>query len=290
MVVVAAHDRFCSPSSTPWWPCRRRPVFRWRSRREARRQGIAQASPRRAGHAVRTACAGGPAGPGRSGGDHRPTGRVGLRRRPRRAAARPVRPCRHPGRGRGARLPPGPLRYAERLVGHDAALRALTRWRVWLYDCLSPRVPAALAGWRSGDLLARAIDDVDALQDLYLRTLLPVAIAAGRRSDRHGGRRPHPALGRPRPRGPAPRRADRPRPAHLAPRRRRRGGRTRRLPLGPGGRRAGRGTRAPCLRRRCALPVAQSRNSASVPTRWSAVTPASRPGQRCSCRFALPSR
>jgi thiol reductant ABC exporter CydC subunit len=73
----------------------------------------------------------------------------------------------------------GPLRYAERLVGHDAALRALTRWRVWLYDCLSPRVPAALAGWRSGDLLARAIDDVDALQDLYLRTLLPVAIAAG---------------------------------------------------------------------------------------------------------------
>ena len=73
----------------------------------------------------------------------------------------------------------GPLRYAERLVGHDAALRALTRWRLWLYDCLSPRVPAALAGWRSGDLLARAIDDVDALQDLYLRTLLPVAIAVG---------------------------------------------------------------------------------------------------------------
>ena len=73
----------------------------------------------------------------------------------------------------------GPLRYAERLVGHDAALRALTRWRLWLYDRLSPRVPAALAGWRSGDLLARAIDDVDALQDLYLRTLLPVAIAAG---------------------------------------------------------------------------------------------------------------
>ncbi len=73
----------------------------------------------------------------------------------------------------------GPLRYEERLVGHDAALRALTRWRVWLYDCLTPRVPAALAGWRSGDLLARAIDDVDALGDLYLRTLLPVAIAVG---------------------------------------------------------------------------------------------------------------
>lgn len=73
----------------------------------------------------------------------------------------------------------GPLRYAERLVGHDAALRALTRWRVWLYDRLSPRVPAALAAWRSGDLLARAIDDVDTLQDLYLRALLPATIAVG---------------------------------------------------------------------------------------------------------------
>jgi thiol reductant ABC exporter CydC subunit len=73
----------------------------------------------------------------------------------------------------------GPLRYAERLVGHDAALRALTRWRVWLYDCLTPRVPAGLAGWRSGDLLTRAVDDVDSLQDLYLRTLLPIAIAIG---------------------------------------------------------------------------------------------------------------
>jgi ATP-binding cassette subfamily C protein CydC len=73
----------------------------------------------------------------------------------------------------------GPLRYSERLVGHDAALRALTRWRVWLYDCLTPRVPAALAGWRSGDLLTRAIDDVDTLQDLYLRTVLPVAVAVG---------------------------------------------------------------------------------------------------------------
>jgi ATP-binding cassette, subfamily C, bacterial CydC len=73
----------------------------------------------------------------------------------------------------------GPLRYGERLVGHDAALRALARWRLWLYDCLTPRVPAALAGWRSGDLLTRAIDDVDTLQDLYLRTVLPVAIAVG---------------------------------------------------------------------------------------------------------------
>jgi ATP-binding cassette, subfamily C, bacterial CydC len=73
----------------------------------------------------------------------------------------------------------GPLRYAERLIGHDAALRALGQWRVWLYDRLAARVPSAFADWRSGDLLSRAIDDVDALTDLYLRTLLPVAIACG---------------------------------------------------------------------------------------------------------------
>jgi ATP-binding cassette, subfamily C, bacterial CydC len=73
----------------------------------------------------------------------------------------------------------GPLRYAERLVGHSAALRALTQWRLWLYDRLAARVPSAFADWRSGDLLARAIDDVDALTDLYLRTLLPVVVAVG---------------------------------------------------------------------------------------------------------------
>ena len=70
----------------------------------------------------------------------------------------------------------GPLRYGERLVGHDAAFRSLARWRVWLYDRLEPLAPAGLLGWRSGDVLARVTDDVDTLQDLYLRCLLPVGV------------------------------------------------------------------------------------------------------------------
>ena len=70
----------------------------------------------------------------------------------------------------------GPLRYGERLVAHDAAFRALTGWRVWLYDRLEPLAPAGLRAWRSGDLLSRAIEDVDTLQDLYLRGLLPVVV------------------------------------------------------------------------------------------------------------------
>jgi ATP-binding cassette, subfamily C, bacterial CydC len=70
----------------------------------------------------------------------------------------------------------GPLRYGERLVAHDAAFRSLSKWRVWLYDRLEPLAPAGLAVWRTGDLLVRATDDVDTLQDLYLRGLLPVAV------------------------------------------------------------------------------------------------------------------
>ncbi len=70
----------------------------------------------------------------------------------------------------------GPLRYGERLVAHDAAFHSLVRWRVWLYDHLEPLAPAGLRGWRSGDLLARVTDDVDTLQDLYLRCLLPVGV------------------------------------------------------------------------------------------------------------------
>ena len=70
-----------------------------------------------------------------------------------------------------------PLRYGERLVSHDAAFSALARWRVWLYNRLEPLAPAGLAGWKSGDLLSRAIEDVDALQDLYLRGLIPVVVA-----------------------------------------------------------------------------------------------------------------
>jgi thiol reductant ABC exporter CydC subunit len=71
----------------------------------------------------------------------------------------------------------GPLRYAERLVSHDAALGALGRVRLWLYDQVAPRSPAGIAGWRNGDLLARATADVDLLQDVYLRGVAPLVTA-----------------------------------------------------------------------------------------------------------------
>src|SRR4051812_6232644 len=71
----------------------------------------------------------------------------------------------------------GLARYGERLTGHDAAFRALARLRVRIYGRLEPLAPAALPAFREGDLLARFVGDVDALQDLFLRVLPPFAIA-----------------------------------------------------------------------------------------------------------------
>jgi thiol reductant ABC exporter CydC subunit len=73
----------------------------------------------------------------------------------------------------------GLCRYGERLVGHDAAFRVLREIRVGLYDRLERLAPLGLPAFRSGDLLARMVHDVDALQDLLLRVLPPFAIALG---------------------------------------------------------------------------------------------------------------
>ncbi|HEY7421162.1 MAG TPA: thiol reductant ABC exporter subunit CydC [Gaiellaceae bacterium] len=72
-------------------------------------------------------------------------------------------------------------RYAERLWSHDLALRALGHVRARFYEDIEPLAPAGLEAFRSGDLMTRMIDDVDALQGLYLRGLGPplVALAAG---------------------------------------------------------------------------------------------------------------
>jgi thiol reductant ABC exporter CydC subunit len=73
----------------------------------------------------------------------------------------------------------GLCRYAERLVGHDAAFRVLAEIRVALYDRLERLAPLGLPAFRSGDLLARLVHDVETLQDLLLRVLPPFAIALG---------------------------------------------------------------------------------------------------------------
>ena len=72
-------------------------------------------------------------------------------------------------------------RYADRLWSHDLVLRALGRVRARFYERIEPLAPAELEGFRQGDLMARMVGDVDALQGLYLRGVGPVlvAVAAG---------------------------------------------------------------------------------------------------------------
>jgi ATP-binding cassette subfamily C protein CydC len=69
------------------------------------------------------------------------------------------------------------FRYAERLVGHDTALRVLANLRVRVYERLERLAPTGLPAFRSGDLLARLVHDVDAVQDLFLRVIAPWGIA-----------------------------------------------------------------------------------------------------------------
>jgi thiol reductant ABC exporter CydC subunit len=69
------------------------------------------------------------------------------------------------------------LRYAERLAGHDAALGLLAGYRVTAYDALARLAPAGLADYRSGDLIARLVADIDSLADRWLRVRLPYVAA-----------------------------------------------------------------------------------------------------------------
>ena len=69
-------------------------------------------------------------------------------------------------------------RYAERLVTHEATLRALADLRVWLFGRLIPLAPARLAALRSAELFARLRADIDALEHVYLAVLVPTGVAA----------------------------------------------------------------------------------------------------------------
>ncbi|HEX3812157.1 MAG TPA: thiol reductant ABC exporter subunit CydC [Mycobacteriales bacterium] len=72
----------------------------------------------------------------------------------------------------------GVLRYAERLAGHDAALRSLADLRVRVYAALAALRPAELRRRHSGELLGTVVAEVDAVTDLVVRCLIPAGSAA----------------------------------------------------------------------------------------------------------------
>jgi ATP-binding cassette, subfamily C, bacterial CydC len=74
---------------------------------------------------------------------------------------------------RGFAIFRGVFRYVERLAGHDVALRAVAELRSRVYATLVRR-----PGGRDGDALSRMVSDVDSVQDLLLRCVLPASAAA----------------------------------------------------------------------------------------------------------------
>lgn len=69
-------------------------------------------------------------------------------------------------------------RYLERLSGHDAALRQLASTRADMVRRLIPLSPAGLGATDRGRMLTALVDDVENLQNLPLRVVQPLGVAA----------------------------------------------------------------------------------------------------------------
>lgn len=67
-------------------------------------------------------------------------------------------------------------RYGERILTHEATFKILTDIRVWFYKKLEPLAPSHLYKYKSGDLLSRLVNDISALDNLYIRILSPTVV------------------------------------------------------------------------------------------------------------------
>lgn len=72
----------------------------------------------------------------------------------------------------------GAFRYVERLLSHDVTFRLLEKLRTRWFARLEPRFPLSVAEHRLGDLLECAVKDIDLLQNIFLRVLSPLVVAA----------------------------------------------------------------------------------------------------------------
>ena len=69
------------------------------------------------------------------------------------------------------------VHYVERLVGHDTILRILSKMRVQMYRILEPQALFISSRFRTGDILGILAEDIEKLQDVYLRTIFPSLVA-----------------------------------------------------------------------------------------------------------------
>lgn len=70
-------------------------------------------------------------------------------------------------------------RYAERVIGHDAALGALSRIRPALFAAILAAPVERALRFSVGDASARMVQDVDALEARFVRLPVPWGLAAG---------------------------------------------------------------------------------------------------------------
>lgn len=70
-------------------------------------------------------------------------------------------------------------RYVERVAGHEAALKALARLRPQLFRAIADGPPENALGLSSGEMSARLVQDVDAIQTLFVRRSVPISLGAG---------------------------------------------------------------------------------------------------------------
>lgn len=68
-------------------------------------------------------------------------------------------------------------RYLERLIGHNSTLKILANMRVQLYQMLEPQALFIRSRFKTGDLLGTLADDIEHLQDVYVRTIFPSVVA-----------------------------------------------------------------------------------------------------------------
>lgn len=63
--------------------------------------------------------------------------------------------------------------YLEKLSSHDIVLRILSVYRRRLYTILEPQAVFLESRYKTGDILHVLADDIERLQDFYIKTLLP---------------------------------------------------------------------------------------------------------------------
>lgn len=68
-------------------------------------------------------------------------------------------------------------RWGERVMNHSATFKLLAVFRSWLFKGLAPLSMSQLQKYHGGTLLNRITKDIDSLDNLYVRLLLPVTTA-----------------------------------------------------------------------------------------------------------------